>query len=97
MCELHCNQSSLISVEGMPDDKGYDVALNAMEVLQIKTDEQLVVLHTIAALLHWGNIEFSVAAYQSVLTPLQLATSFEVGGSRLRSRGRAPAYFHHPS
>jgi myosin heavy subunit len=58
----YCNQSSLISVEGMPDDKGYDVALNAMEVLQIKTDEQLVVLHTIAALLHWGNIEFSVAA-----------------------------------
>jgi len=55
---FYLNQSGCYTVDGVDDIKEFADTRNAMNVMGISADEQKQVLHTLAGILHLGNVHF---------------------------------------
>mmetsp|Transcript_14360 Transcript_14360/g.26611 ORF Transcript_14360/g.26611 Transcript_14360/m.26611 type:complete len:1731 (+) Transcript_14360:285-5477(+) len=55
----YLNQSGVVEVEGISDERDFETVLGAMETIGIGVSEQDDVIRTIAGILHLGNINFA--------------------------------------
>ena len=56
----YTNQSGVIHIEGVSDEKDFEEFVNAMNILQFSTEERNTILKIVAGVLHFGNVKFDV-------------------------------------
>ncbi|XP_078279689.1 unconventional myosin-If-like [Rhinoraja longicauda] len=78
---FYLNQSGTYKVDGTDDKKEFAETMNAMQIIGIPSEVQVMVLHIVAGILHLGNISFmEVGNYADVENEAHLAfPSFLLG------------------
>ncbi|XP_043577543.1 unconventional myosin-If [Chiloscyllium plagiosum] len=85
---FYLNQSGTYKVDGTDDKKEFKETMNAMQVIGITAEIQLMVLQIIAGILHLGNISFTeVGNYAKVENEAHLAfPAFLLGINEVKLR-----------
>ncbi|XP_067824335.1 unconventional myosin-If [Heptranchias perlo] len=85
---FYLNQSGTYKVDGTDDKKEFNETMNAMQVIGISAEVQMMVLQIIAGILHLGNINFvEVGNYAEVENEAHLAfPAFLLGIDQMKLR-----------
>uniref|UniRef100_UPI00398EA636 unconventional myosin-If n=1 Tax=Pristiophorus japonicus TaxID=55135 RepID=UPI00398EA636 len=85
---FYLNQSGTYKVDGTDDKKEFNETMNAMKVIGISSEVQMMVLQIIAGILHLGNINFvEVGNYAEVENDAHLAfPAFLLGINQMKLR-----------
>ncbi|XP_055514621.1 unconventional myosin-If-like [Leucoraja erinacea] len=85
---FYLNQSGTYKVDGTDDKKEFAETMNAMQVIGIPSEVQVIVLHIVAGILHLGNISFmEVGNYAEVENEAHLAfPAFLLGINEMKLR-----------